>query len=119
MRPYIGGACQFKLEDTDGRGWSKWLIKADVYHPCLKATGWFYRASWYTSKFAIIDGKLYNDYWRGPAGSQYHSFLVSAGYYVGQDIGDHQVLTNCELVAVGAEASVPRPAAERGVKSRS
>jgi hypothetical protein len=94
----IGGACQFQLQDVDGRGWAKWLIKEDGNHLCLKATGWYYRASAYTSRFAIVDGKLYNDYWRGPAGAVYRSILVSSGYYVGQDLGDRVTLTNCELV---------------------
>jgi hypothetical protein len=108
MRPDTKGACQFKLEDTDGRGWSNWLIKADGNHLCLKATGWFYRASAYTTRFAILDGELHNDYWSGPAGSSYRSTLVSSGYYVGQDLGDEATLTNCELVPVGvpADASV-------------
>ncbi len=114
MRPDVAGACQFKLEDTDDRGWSKWLIKEDGNHLCLKATGWYYRASAYTARFAIIDGELHNDYWRGPAGAVYRSFLVSSGYYVGQDLGDRATLTDCALVAVGteADASAPPGAAE-------
>lgn len=93
-------ACQFQLQDVDGRGWAKWLIKEDGNHLCLKATGWYYRASAYTARFAVVGGKLYNDYWSGPAGAVYRSFLVSSGYYVGQDLGDRVTLTNCELVPV-------------------
>lgn len=111
MRSSSQGACQFKLEDTDGRGWSNWLIKADGNHLCLKATGWFYRASYYTTRFAIVDGKLYNDYWDGPAGAVYRSVLVSSGYYVGQDLGEHVALTGCELIPVGAEANITVTAA--------
>ncbi len=121
MRPDVAGACQFKLEDTDGRGWSNWLIKVDGNHLSLKATGWYYRASAYTTRFAIIGGELHNDYWQGPAGSVYRSILVSSGYYVGQDLGDRATLTNCELVPVGAEgnATAPPAAAEPGVVSPS
>lgn len=120
MRPSVQGACEFKLEDTDGRGWSNWLIRADGNHLSLKATGWYYRASAYTTRFAIINGELHNDYWNGPAGAVYRSVLVSAGYYVGQDLGDRATLTGCELVPVGAEADVPAPAAgKQGVTSSS
>jgi hypothetical protein len=98
MREDIASACQFQLQDVDARGWAKWLIKDDGYHLCLKATGWYYRASAYTSRFAIVDGKLYNDYWDGPAGAVYRDILVSSGYYVGQDLGDRVALTQCELV---------------------
>src|SRR5262249_11047378 len=112
MRPDVAGACEFKLEDTE-RGWSKWLIKADGNHLCLTATGWYYRASACTARFAIIDGELYNDYWKGPAGAVYRSVLVSSGYYVGQDLGDRATLTRCELVPVGAQtAARPRPPAK-------
>ncbi len=112
MRDDVNAACQFKLVDTDSRGWSKWLIKADGNYLCLKATGWYYRASAYTARFAIINGQLHNDYWDGPAGSVYRSFLVSNGYYVGQDLGDRATLRQCELVpvTVGANTSA-RPSA--------
>jgi hypothetical protein len=98
MREGIAAACNFQLQDVDSRGWAKWLIKEDGNHLCLKATGWYYRASAYTSRFAVVDGKLYNDYWDGPAGAVYRSALVSSGYYVGQDLGDGVTLTNCQLV---------------------
>lgn len=100
MRDYVVGACQFQLQDVDERGWAKWLIKEDGYHLCLKATGWYYRASAYTSRFAIVNGMLYNDYWQGAAGAVYRSLLVSSGYYVGQDLGEREALRNCELVPV-------------------
>ena len=99
MREDVAAACQFQLQDVDG-GWAKWLIKDDGNHLSLKATGWYYRASAYATRFAVVNGLLYNDYWQGPAGAVYRSLLVSSGYYVGQDLGDEATLRNCELVPV-------------------
>ncbi|GAA0258508.1 hypothetical protein GCM10010492_69340 [Saccharothrix mutabilis subsp. mutabilis] len=111
MRTWLENACQFKLEDTDQRGWSKWLIRADGNHLALKATFWYYRASAYTARFAIVDGLLYNDYKGGPAGAVWDETLVTPAYYVGQDLGDRVNLTQCQLVPVGAEAEAAAPAA--------
>ena len=100
MRDDVAAACQFQWQDVDERRWAKWLVKDDRNHLCLKATGWYYRASAYTARFAVVNGLLHNDYWTGPAGAVYRSLLVSSGYYVGQDLGDEATLRNCELVPV-------------------
>lgn len=84
------GALKFKAVTLDDQGWQKWIIKDDVsnsdYHLSCKATGWLYRASVYDVRFRIVDGKLYCNYWSGPVGSVYRSFLVSSGQYTGMEL---------------------------------
>jgi hypothetical protein len=96
--PAGGAALQFYPGPPDGNGWCRWNIKDDDwnsgYHLDCKATGWLYRASLYDTKFQIVDGQLHCSYWGGPAGSEYHSFLVSSGRYLG--MGNIPKFT-CEL----------------------
>lgn len=83
-------ALKFKAVTLDDQGWQKWIIKDDDsnsgYHLSCKATGWLYRASAYDVRFRIVDGRLYCNYWSGPVGSTYRSFLVSSGQYMGMDL---------------------------------
>ncbi|EWC63956.1 hypothetical protein UO65_0667 [Actinokineospora spheciospongiae] len=96
----IDSACQFQLQEVDEQGWARWLIKKDGYHLDLKSTGWFYRASYYTTRFAVVDGMLLNDYWGGPACADFRGGVVPDGYYVGQDLGEAFRLKNCLLEPV-------------------
>lgn len=101
------GALKFKAITLDDEGWQKWIIKDDAsnsdYHLSCKATGWLYRASAYDVRFRIVDNLLYCNYWNGPVGSTYRSFLVSAGQYAGMDLPPF----NCELELVKDTQRVP------------
>lgn len=83
-------ALKFNVSTSDNDGWQKWIIKDDAsnsgYHLSCKATGWLYRATAYDVRFKIVDSKLYCNYWGGPVGSTYRSFLVSSGQYTGMDL---------------------------------
>ncbi len=100
-----GYTSKFKLHPRE-EGFDDWEID-DGYWLSIRATGWAYR-SYYAQRvgWKIIDGKLYNNYWwmrmgRLPAGCQWgEGLFTSKGYYVGMDLGDDKVLTNCELVQV-------------------
>jgi hypothetical protein len=85
-----GSALKFYLSPPDKDGWSRWNIQDDPfnsgYHLDCKATGWLYRASLYDTKFQIVNNEMHCSYWKGPAGSEYRSFLVSAGRYLGMDL---------------------------------
>ena len=99
--PARAGALRFKLSEPDDEGWSRWDIHDDAandgYHLSCKATGWLYRASAYDVRFRIVDGHLYCNYWSGPVGSDYRSFLISAGQYAGMDLPPF----TCELEPAG------------------
>ncbi|HET9365587.1 MAG TPA: hypothetical protein VFP71_11325 [Candidatus Angelobacter sp.] len=96
-------ALKFYLSPPDADGWCRWNIQDDDsnsgYHLDCKATGWLYRASLYDTKFRIVDRHLYCSYWGGAAGSEFNSFLVSAGEYLG--MGNLPKFT-CELEMVTA-----------------
>lgn len=76
-------------------GWEQWECQ-DGNYLSLKATGWYYRSSAYPLWFKIVDGKLYNSYWDGPAGSVERRILVSDARYVGQGFPE---LAGCEFIA--------------------
>lgn len=93
------GGCQLRFKKMDGQMWYTAEVRADGYHLCMKATGWMYRASYYTAGFLIgDDGHLYVDSWSGPLGCSNSYKLMSETYFVGADCDN--VLTNCELVEV-------------------
>jgi hypothetical protein len=101
FREASNGALQFKLSAPDKAGYSRWTIRDDDansgYHLDCKATGWLHRASAYDTKFRIVDKKMYMNYrWSGPLGSEYRSFLVSSGQYLGANLPEF----TCELELV-------------------
>lgn len=101
--PAAASALRFKVETPDDKGWSRWKIHDDSrnegYHMSCKATGWLYRATGYDVRFKIVGEQLFCNYWSGPVGSEYRSFLVSSGNYLGMELPP---LTACELELVPA-----------------
>lgn len=99
--PAYQGALKFKVEQPDDQGWSRWTIHDDSrnegYYMSCKATGWLYRATGYDVKFKIVGDQLFCNYWGGPVGSIFRSFLVSAGNYLGMGLPP---LTACEMELV-------------------
>jgi hypothetical protein len=94
-------ASQFKMEELDSDGWAVWRVKASNWCLCVKSSDYFYQASYYRIKFAVINGMLYNNYYNGAAGADYsQSVGVPAGYYVRLDLPVQQLLTECELEPV-------------------
>lgn len=97
---YPGKNGFYYLQST-GNGWRSgngdWLS--------LKYNGWAYhsdednRVGW-----KIVDGKLYSDYsrWKDyPLSCQWGSTIFGfESYYAGVNLGDDNVLTDCELVRV-------------------
>jgi hypothetical protein len=98
------GPSKFKLYPADENGFFYWEID-DGYWLSMRSSGWAYRS--YEKQrigWKIDDGKLYNSYWNlekwrdYPMGAQWSEGLfTSKGYYVGVDLGDDRVLTNCVL----------------------
>ncbi len=98
-----GWASKFRLHPTTD-GWAYWEID-DGYWLSLRATGWAYRSyEGNRVEWKIVDGKLYTKYWKSdwqnyPLGCELRGFLGEEEvYFVGVDLGDANVLTNCELV---------------------
>ncbi|WP_158945996.1 hypothetical protein [Granulicella sp. S190] len=87
---------KFKVHPAKG-GYSEWEID-DGNYLCLKATGWAYRSSEYRIGWAIVNGHLYSNYWRGPVGYRYDGDSIIApvprAYYIGMDLPAF----TCELV---------------------
>jgi hypothetical protein len=84
---------KFMLHELED-GWAEWELDNGDYLS-VKATGYVYRASAYRIGWQVIDSKLYNNYWPGPAGYKWDSStFVPGDYYVGMEL---PVFT-CELV---------------------
>ena len=92
------GAAKFKLHPRND-GWAEWEIN-DGNRLSVKRTGWVYRSSAYHTGWAVVDGKLYNDYWDGPVGYEHHRVLVSDAYYMGME----KPVFTCELVPTSPPA---------------
>jgi hypothetical protein len=82
-----------KLHPPDANGWSTWEMH-DGNYLSLKATGWLYRSSHYPIGFRIVDGRLYNAYWGGPAGSTWRDAFVPSACYTGQGLDEF----TCKLI---------------------
>ncbi len=116
----IGGKSKFKR--YPGRdGFELWQT-SDGLWLTLSYYGWAYRSSegdrvgW-----KIVDGKLYSDYsrWkdyplgcRWDGGEKYYDefrgiyLRTPEAYYVGVDLGDDKVLTNCEFVLAAPDSDL-------------
>lgn len=81
----------FYLETNDAG--PKWLS--------LSYAGWLFRGN-KDVKWKIVDGKLYNSYsrWEAyPAGARFdYTNPTIVGWYLGVNLADWEILTNCELV---------------------
>jgi len=103
----------FNVHSADelGAGWQYWKT-SDGFWLSLSYAGFLYRSD-STNRVAwkIVNGKLYNNYWKPdnwqdyPAGAKYYGgFIVNdfiiEGYYVGVGYANELTLTNCELVPV-------------------
>jgi hypothetical protein len=103
----IGGKSKFRLHPGEN-GFEYWEIDDGLWLT-LSYWGWAYRSdSSNRVGWKIVNGKLYSDYSRWedyPLGCEWYSSSdywdspdVPPAYYVGVDLGDDKVLTNCELV---------------------
>ncbi len=103
----IGGKSTFRLQP--GENGFNYLQLNDGRWLTLSYYGWAYRSDESDRVgWKIVDGKLYSDYsrWKDyPLGCQLSGGSglpdappVPRDYYVGVNLGDDKVLTNCELV---------------------